>query len=74
MEDRASALAFARTIAPGITDAELYRIHDCWGGYWQISVDLPGLGRVPYQFGAPVSAALSPGNSSTAPGAPGAAR
>lgn len=48
--ERAAALAFARQIVPGITDADLYEVHDCWGGYWQISVPREG-GAIPYQFG-----------------------
>ena len=50
MNERDLALAFARRIVPGITDAELYEVHDCWGGYWQIGV--PREGRlILYNFG-----------------------
>jgi hypothetical protein len=50
MRERDLALAFARRIVPGITDADLYEIHDCWGGYWQIYV--PREGRlILYNFG-----------------------
>ena len=50
MSERDLALAFARRIVPGITDADLYEIHDCWGGYWQIGV--PREGRlILYNFG-----------------------
>jgi hypothetical protein len=50
MSERDLALAFARRIVPGITDADLYEIHDCWGGYWQIYV--PREGRlILYNFG-----------------------
>jgi hypothetical protein len=47
---RKAALAFARTIVPGLKDEDLYRIHDAWGGYWQITVPSGG-GFIPYQFG-----------------------
>lgn len=50
MSEREAALAFARQIVPGITDAELYEVRDCWCGYWQIAV--PREGRlILYNFG-----------------------